>query len=201
MPTNFRLPPPLNSDPDLVRLVDQLGPPPEWTREPGFPTLIHIILEQQVSLASALATFQRLNKVAAPLTPANFLALDDETLRQVGFSRQKTRYGRELAQALEAGALNLEALPSLDDEAVHVQLTQIKGIGSWTANIYLLMVLRRPDIWPVGDLALRVAVGRVKGLAERPTRDEVNAIGAAYRPHRSLATRLFWHHYLSAPKT
>ena len=200
MPADFLLPPPLHSDPDLVRLVDQLGPPPEWTREPGFPTLIHIILEQQVSLASALAAFQRLNKIAAPLTPANFLALSDETLRQVGFSRQKTRYGRELAQAVEIGTLDLNALSALDDATVHAQLTQIKGIGSWTANIYLLMCLRRLDVWPVGDLALRVAVGRVKGLAARPTRDEVQAIGEAYRPHRSLATRLFWHHYLSAPK-
>ena len=200
MPTDFLLPPPLNGDPDLVRLVDQLGPPPDWAREPGFPTLIHIILEQQVSLASALAAFQRLSEVAAPLTPASFLALNDETLRQVGFSRQKTRYGRELAQAIKTGTLDLEALSSLDDATVHAQLTQIKGIGSWTANVYLLMVLRRPDVWPVGDLALRVAVGRVKGLANRPTRDEVQAIGEAYRPHRSLATRLFWHHYLSAPK-
>ncbi len=200
MPTDFVLPPPLARDPDLVRIADQFGPPPAWTRDPGFSTLIHFILEQQVSLASALATFTRLNEVAAPLTPTSFLALDDETLRQAGFSRQKTRYGRELARAIESGALDLTALPALDDAAVHAQLTQIKGIGSWTANVYLLMCLRRPDVWPVGDLALRVAVGRVKGLIARPTREEVEAIGEAYRPHRSLATRLYWHHYLSAPK-
>jgi DNA-3-methyladenine glycosylase II len=183
-------------DADLASIVARYGLPPLWDREPGFPTLIHLILEQQVSLASARATFDRLRATADPLTPARFLELDDANLLAIGFSRQKARYGRALAEAIGSGALDLEALGTLDDEAVHRVLQAVPGIGPWTSTIYLLMVLGRPDVWPVGDIALAAAVGDVKGLGHRPDSSEMAEIGEAWRPWRSVAARLFWHDYL-----
>jgi DNA-3-methyladenine glycosylase II len=186
-------------DPDLAQIRTNFGPPPMWAREPGFPTLIHIILEQQVSLASARAAYERLLAAASPLTPARFLELDDVALKTIGFSRQKTAYGRELSRAILDGHLDLAGLESLDDAAVRSQLIAIKGIGPWTADIYLLMALRRPDVWPVGDLALANAAQRVKGLVSRPTPDELDGLGASWRPWRAVAARLLWHYYLSDP--
>jgi DNA-3-methyladenine glycosylase II len=170
-----------------------------WAREPGFPTLIHIILEQQVSLASARAAYDRLLAAASPLTPDRFLELDDAQLKRIGFSRQKTAYGRELAGAILGGRLDLAGLETLDDADVRSELTGIKGIGPWTADIYLLMALRRPDVWPSGDLALASAAQRVKRLAARPTPDELDTLGADWAPWRAVAARLLWHYYLSEP--
>jgi DNA-3-methyladenine glycosylase II len=184
-------------DPDLARIVDRWGPPPMWAREPGFPTLVHIILEQQVSLASARAAFERLLSVVSPLTPAGFLALDDVTLKSIGFSRQKTAYGRHLARAIAEGQLDLAALEGMEDEVVRAELCALKGIGPWSADIYLLMALRRPDVWPSGDIALASAAQDVKRLAARPAPDELEAIGATWHPWRAVAARLLWHHYLS----
>jgi DNA-3-methyladenine glycosylase II len=186
-------------DPDLAQIRMNYGPPPMWAREPGFPTLIHIILEQQVSLASARAAFDRLLAAASPLTPARFLELDDAELKTIGFSRQKTAYGRELAGAILGGRLNLAELETLDDADVRSELMDIKGIGPWTADIYLLMALRRPDVWPSGDLALASAAQRVKRLAARPTPDELDTLGADWTPWRAVAARLLWHYYLSDP--
>lgn len=183
-------------DSDLARVAARLGPPPLWAREPGFPTLIQIILEQQVSLASAQAAFRRLVAACDPLTPTGFLRLDDVTLKAVGFSRQKMGYGRELAEAVLAGALDLEGLAGMDDETVRQQLMAVKGIGHWSADIYLLMALRRPDAWPNADLALAVAAQGVKGLAGRPAPAELEAFSRAWRPWRAVAARLLWHHYL-----
>jgi DNA-3-methyladenine glycosylase II len=168
-----------------------------WAREPGFPTLIHIILEQQVSLASARAAYERLLAADSPLTPARFLEFDDATLKTIGFSRQKTRYGRELARAILDGRLDLAGLHTLDDASARSELVVIKGIGPWTADIYLLMALRRPDVWPSGDLALANAAQRVKRLASRPAPDELDALGIAWKPWRAVAARLLWHYYLS----
>jgi DNA-3-methyladenine glycosylase II len=187
-------------DPDLAQILADLGPPSMWAREQGFATLIHIILEQQVSLASARAAYERLLAAADPLTPERFLELDEYTLKEIGFSRQKTGYARGLARAIVEGRLGLSALGGMEDEAVQSALMQIKGIGPWTADIYLLMALRRPDIWPRGDLALAVAVQQVKGLEARPTEDELETIGAAWRPWRAVAARLLWHHYLSGSR-
>jgi len=184
-------------DADLAAIVARHGPPPLWDREPGFPTLLHIVLEQQVSLASAQAAFDRLRRAADPLTPAGFLALTDAELLAIGFSRQKARYGRALAQAIESGALDLDALALVDDESVHRELQAIPGIGPWTSTIYLLMVLGRPDVWPAGDMALAAAVGEVKGLSHRPDTAEMTELGAVWRPWRSVAARLFWHDYLA----
>ena len=185
-------------DADLADTVRRHGPPPLWARRPGFGTLLHIILEQQVSLASARAAYRRL-KAAGPLTPQGFLALDDMTLKTIGFSRQKTRYGRELALALAEGRLNLRGLARQEDAAARDALTAVKGIGPWTAEIYLLMVLRRPDAWPTGDLALAIAAQRVKRLGDRPGPDELEALGEAWRPWRAVAARILWHDYLSDP--
>ncbi len=183
-------------DTDLAGIVARHGPPPLWDRAPGFPTLLHIVLEQQVSLASARATFDRLLAAADPLTPARFVELTDAELLAIGFSRQKARYGRALAGAIESGALDLAALEKLDDEAVHRALQAVPGVGPWTSTIYLLMVLGRPDVWPVGDIALAAAVGEVKGLGHRPDAAEMAVLGEAWRPWRSVAARLFWHDYL-----
>ena len=184
-------------DPDLAGVVARYGPPPLWAREPGFPTLVHIILEQQVSLASARAAYDRLIEAVSPLAPETFLTLDAETLRSIGFSRQKARYCRLLAEAVSTRKLDLERLPTQTDSEVYDTLTALTGIGQWTANIYLLMVLRRPDIWPKGDVALATGAQQVKRLAQRPSQDELALMAEAWRPYRSVAARLLWHHYLS----
>ena len=186
-------------DPDLAAVVAAYGPPPLWAREPGFHTLIHIVLEQQVSLASAKAAYDRLVAATGGLVPERFLTLSDAELKAVGFSRQKTAYGRILAQAILDGHLDLARLETLDDDQVKVQLTAIKGIGPWTADIYLLMVLRRPDTWPSGDLALASAVQRVKRLPHKPTPEKLQELGKAWQPWRAVAARVLWHYYLSSP--
>lgn len=184
-------------DARLARIVAEFGPPPLWAREPGFPTLLHIILEQQVSLASARAAFDRLREIAAPLTPERFLELDDVTLKTAGFSRQKTRYGRELARAIGSGSLDLAALHSRDDDAVREALTRVVGIGQWTADIYLLMALGRSDVWPAGDLALATAARHAFGLEAVPDSAALAALGEPWRPWRAVAARVLWHFYLS----
>lgn len=184
-------------DPRLARIVADLGPPPLWSREPDFPTLLHIILEQQVSLASARAAFDRLRAVADPLTPQRFLELDDVTLKAAGFSRQKTRYGRELARAVLSGDLDLAGLPRLDDNSVRAELTRVPGIGRWTADIYLLMALGRPDVWPAGDLALAAAARDILELPAIPTAAELAAISEVWRPWRAVAARVLWCFYLA----
>ena len=186
-------------DEGLAAIYTRLGPPPLWDRPPGFATLIYIILEQQVSLASARAAFERLSAAAKPLTPDTFLMLDDAELKAIGFSRQKTSYGRGLAQAILDGQLDLDALDSLTDEAVLKTLTALKGIGVWSAKIYLSEVLLRPDVWPNGDVALLTAYQHFKALPERPTDDALEKIAAAWQPWRSVAARLLWHYYLSDP--
>lgn len=184
-------------DADLGRVLSDLGAPPMWDREPGFATLIRIILEQQVSLASARACFDKLVTLVGALTPETLLAVDDTTLRTAGFSRQKAEYSRVLAAAVRDGGLDLEAFGDRSDDEVRGFLMSVKGIGRWTADIYLLMALGRPDVWPVGDLALLVAAQEVKWLETRPTADEFRELGEAWRPWRSIAARLLWHRYLS----
>ena len=183
-------------DDDLKLIIQSDGPPPLWEREPGFPSLVHIILEQQVSLASAQAAFDKLKEVLPELEPAPFLSLGDAALREIGFSRQKTRYVRSLAESICNGTLSLPSLSSQHEDAVRAQLTQVTGIGSWTADIYLLMALRRPDVWPIGDLALIKSVMHVKNLGEKPAADEMEKTAAAWRPWRSVAARILWNHYI-----
>lgn len=185
-------------DPDLARLSADLGSPPLWEREPGFATLVYIVLEQQVSLASARAAFTRLVEALRVVTPGSFLTLDDEQLKRIGFSHQKAGYCRGLAQSVLRGDVDLTALERLDDETARAALTGIRGVGPWTADIYLLMALLRPDIWPAGDLALVSAVQEVKRLPSRPDRAEMESIAAPWRPWRAVAARLFWQYYLSS---
>lgn len=184
-------------DADLAAIVERYGPPPLWDRQPGFPTLLHIVLEQQVSLASARAAFDRLLAATDPLTPAAFLALSDDELLRIGFSRQKARYGRAIAVALEDGSLDLDGLGDRPDADVVAVLESMPGIGPWTSSIYLLMVLGRPDVWPVADIALAESVRVVKRLELRPGPDEMTGIGDSWRPLRSVAARLLWHDYLA----
>jgi DNA-3-methyladenine glycosylase II len=184
-------------DVDIARVVTELGAPPLWARRPGFPTLLRIILEQQVSLASAQAAFRRLLAVASPLTPDRFLLIDDAALKAIGFSRQKTSYGRHLANAIQSGSLDLSRLRKLDDASVREELTRLKGIGRWTADIYMLMALRRPDVWPAGDLALAVATQRALRLPGVPSPLQLEKIGERWGPWRAVAARILWHLYLS----
>lgn len=184
-------------DNDLKEVVARFGAPPMWARTPGFPTLLHIILEQQVSLASAKATFDKLDNAVEELTPQAFLRFNDVELKRFGFSHQKTRYGRILSESVLSGELDLNALNSLDDESVRSELTKITGIGVWTANIYLLMALRRPDIWPSGDLALAKAMQQVKKLPKLPNSEEQLQLAKTWKPWRAVAARILWHHYLN----
>ena len=184
-------------DPVLAASVRLHGRPPLWAREPGFPTLVHIVLEQQVSLASAQAAFNRLLAARSPLTPDSLLELDDRAMFEIGFSRQKTRYARELALAVLDRRLDLDALPALDDATLDAQLTAVPGIGPWTATIYRLMVLGRPDAWPVHDIALAQAVADLRGLERRPDAAQMADLADGWRPWRAVAARILWHHYLS----
>ena len=184
-------------DPDLARVVSDLGHPPLWARQPGFATLLQIILEQQVSLASARAAYQKLEKASGQITPERFLTFTDAELRQFGFSRQKTEYGRVLSKAIVNRRMDLDRLSDLEDGEVRRELIQLKGIGPWTADIYLLMALLRPDIWPSGDLALVSAVQQFKNLSEKPTADQIDQITEKWKPWRSVAARIAWHYYLN----
>ncbi len=184
-------------DADLAFIFRTFGTPPLWKREAGFPTLIHIILEQQVSLASALSAFNKLRKKLGEITPENVLKLTDAELKTCYFSRQKTVYARELAKAVLDGSLTLKSLEKLSDEVVKIELKKIKGIGDWTADIYLLMALLRVDVMPKGDLALHVAYKKLKKLKDAPKSDEFQIIAERWKPFRAVAARLLWHFYLS----
>lgn len=184
-------------DPDLAAALEAYGMPPFWQRRPGFATLVHLILEQQVSLASAQAAFDRLAARVGEVAPGRLLELTDEELRADGFSRQKTRYVRLLADAVLSGTLDLDRLARLPDAEAHAVLTALTGIGRWTADVYLVMALRRPDVWPRGDLALEIAAAEVKGTGARVPADELEALAEGWRPYRASAARLLWHRYLS----
>ncbi len=184
-------------EPAFRLILDRLGRPPLWERPAGFATLVWIILEQQVSLASARAAYDRLLLIRPQLTPENFLTLTDQELRKAGFSRQKTTYTRHLANAIAAGELDLEGLHQQGDDEIRQALIRLKGIGPWTADIYLLLVLRRPDIWPIHDRALVVAIRRIWQLDQVPTPQQVERMGVAWQPYRSTAARLLWHFYLN----
>ena len=187
-------------DRQLKLAVSKVGPPPLWKREEGFKTLIYIILEQQVSLASAKAAYEKLFKKIGSITPVNFLKLSETELKLIGFSRQKTSYSRNLAEATITERLNLTALSDLNDPQAKEQLMNIKGIGPWTADIYLMMALGRPDIWPNGDIALASAVQKLKGAASRPSFEELNRMSLKWKPWRAVAARILWHYYLSEKK-
>jgi len=187
-------------DKDLARILANHGTPPLWAREPGFITLVRIILEQQVSLSSADAMYRRLVDRIKPLTTTTVLAAGAPVLRSFGVTRQKSAYFINVAEAIENGQLDLEQIGCDSDELAIEKLTSVKGIGPWTAKIYLLMALGRPDVWPVGDIALATAVKNLKGLQQRPTQPELTEIANTWRPYRATAARLLWHYYLAGMK-
>jgi DNA-3-methyladenine glycosylase II len=186
-------------DDDLAGIIQTHGYAPMWTRPNTFETLVHIILEQQVSLASALAALNQLRARLGEVTPASFLALTDVELRACYFSRQKTVYTRGLAEELLSGRLDLLSLEDLPDEAVRARLIALKGIGNWTIDVYLMFVLRRPDIFPLGDLAAVNALRRVKKLSRDTSKEYLLEVADRWRPNRTIATMLLWHLYLSSP--
>ena len=187
-------------DDDLAKVVSDFGKPPRRIRDPGFATLALLILEQQVSLASAQATYDRLKASCGVVRPGSVLSLGDDDLKSIGLSHQKARYLRLLAAAVDCGTLDLDGLGALGDDAVRGQLTQITGIGEWTADIYLLSALQRGDVWPAKDLALQVAAHEIKGLDARPDHIVLAKIGEAWRPYRTVAARILWHYYLNTKR-
>ena len=182
-------------DRHLASIYKIHGPPPMWARRPGFPTLLRIVLEQQVSLVSARAMFERLKSNIEPFTAERFIEFGEPSLRTLGVTRQKAHYCVQVAHAFTNG--HLDKIVRMNDEDAHATLVSIKGVGPWTANIYLLMVLRRPDIWPDGDVALATAVGKLRKINPRPSFTELAQIAESWRPYRSVAARMLWQYYLA----
>ena len=188
----------LAGEPMFRTILDRAGTPRFRRRRNGFPTLLHIILEQQVSIDAAAAMHRRLAGLCVPLMPEPFLALDDATLRACGFSRQKMDYARRLAQAVADGAFDFDKLAAMEDDAALAELIALKGIGRWSAEIYLIFALDRSDIWPAADLGLQLAVAECLGRDARPGERELREIGDQWAPWRSVAACLFWQSYLHA---
>jgi DNA-3-methyladenine glycosylase II len=188
----------LAAEPVFAAILDRAGRPRFRRRRNGFGTLLHIILEQQVSIDAAAAMHHRLVGLCHPLVPETFLTLDDATLRSCGFSRQKMGYARDLAAAVRSGRFDFARLAEADDETALAELLAIRGIGRWSAEIYSLFALGRPDIWPAADLGLQVAICDQLGLGSRPGEEELRRRGEEWRPWRSVAACIFWQSYLHA---
>ncbi|MBU0554497.1 MAG: DNA-3-methyladenine glycosylase 2 family protein [Alphaproteobacteria bacterium] len=181
--------------PAIAALIERLGYPQQRQRAPGYETLLRTIVGQQVSVAAAASVWNKLEAaVGEGCAPEALLAQDYDTLRACGLSRQKQGYARSLAELVVSGALDLHALPEDDEEAI-AALVRVKGIGRWSAEIYLLFAEGRKDIWPAGDLAVQIAVGQIMGLDARPAERETRALAESWRPHRSAMALMAWHHY------
>jgi DNA-3-methyladenine glycosylase II len=183
-------------DTALATILKQYGPPPMWQRTASFETLIHIILEQQVSLASAKAALEKLKEKVGQVTPQNILLLTDADLKACYFSRQKTLYARHLAQAILCNQLNIELLQNMPNDDVRTELKKIKGIGDWTVDVYLMMVLQRADLFPLGDIALVNSMKAVKQLDKHTSKTELLQLAENWRPYRTVAAYILWHAYL-----
>ncbi|MCZ6835459.1 MAG: DNA-3-methyladenine glycosylase 2 family protein, partial [Planctomycetota bacterium] len=181
-------------DPALAAMVARDGLPPMWVRPPGYATLIRIILEQQVTLASGAAAYRRLSEGVGRVTPGMVYQRSEAQLRRLGLTRQKARYCRELARALIEGDLDLTSLSAMNAEAVRKAMMKVTGIGVWTSDIYLLTALRHPDIWPRGDLALYQVMRQAFNRDDPPSK--LDLLASRWRPWRSVAARILWHHYL-----
>jgi len=186
-------------DAELAAVIRAHGYPPMWNRPNSFETLVHIILEQQVSLASALAALNKFREFVGEVTPEAALVLSDEEWKACYFSRQKMAYVKYLATEIMSGELDLQSLEGLPDEAVRSRLTALKGIGNWTADVYLIFVLQRADVFPMGDLAAVNALKRLKGYPREAHRDELMPVVERWKPYRTIAAMLLWHFYLSSP--
>ena len=184
-------------EPAIARALQLAGYPEPRIRERGYRTLLRTIVGQQVSVAAAASVWNKLEAELGEVTPETLLAADFDTLRACGLSRQKQGYARSLSELVASGELDLENLPADDEEAI-AELVRIKGIGRWSAEIYLLFAEGRPDIWPAGDLAIQVGLGRILGLPERPSEKEIRAAAEDWRPHRGAVTLLTWHCYNNA---
>lgn len=187
----------ITRDSDLAEAVMRWGNPPFWTHPFGFQGLVLDILSQQVSLESAQAAFTKLGMRIDPINPDKFLSLNEHALREIGFSHQKASYVRGVASEIRAGDLNLDDLESMKDDQARNRLIKIRGIGTWTADTYLLFALRRSDAWPSGDIALAKAIQELRGLISTPDWDEVDRIAESWKPWRAVAARILWHHYLN----
>ena len=185
-------------DADLGQIYVRLGTPPLWAREPGFASLVHIILEQQVSMKAAQTVFERLSAHLGEMSPQRVVAVGEEGLKAFGLTRQKSRYCFELAERIRTGKLNLEQLSVLSDSEGREILLAVPGLGPWSVDVYYLMALRRPDVWPLGDLALAAAMQQIKQLPAPATRQQQVEIASAWSPWRAVAARLLWMHYLDA---
>lgn len=183
-------------DGDLKNIIDEYGYPPLWKRKQGFETLIHIILEQQVSLASAKAALNKLKEKIGTVTPQKILLLTDAELKACYFSRQKIIYAKHLATAIINKELSLKKLSLAHDEDVRHELKKIKGIGDWTVDVYLMMVLQRTDLFPLGDIALINSIKEVKRLPKHTAKEEIILIAENWRPYRTVAAFILWHSYL-----
>jgi DNA-3-methyladenine glycosylase II len=193
-------------DRHMAEAIAQIGPPPPRHRPAGFATLMDIIIAQQVSTASARAISGRLvDRLSLHnskgVTAEGFIALSDDDLRAVGFSRQKMLYGRDLAAAFADGRVSLPKLRRMDDEAAIASLSSVKGIGRWSAEVFLLFSLNRPDVMPAQDLALMVAAQRLKRLKSRPDPKKLLKLAESWRPFRSYGARMLWHYYRNGPNT
>lgn len=184
-------------DKDLAKIIRLYGYPPLWSRIPSFETLVHIILEQQVSLASAKAALDKLKTKIGAVTSENLLALSDEEMRACYFSRQKMIYARHLAEAMTAKTFSITRLKKINDEEVRESMKRLKGIGDWTADVFLMMSLNRTDCFPTGDVALVKSIKKVKRLADDSSKEEILAVAEKWKPYRTIAAYLLWHSYLS----
>ena len=182
-------------DPDLADVLTRAGPLPWRSREPGFAALLHGIVAQMVSNQAAAAIWGRLRVLPGVLDPAGSLALPDEALRAAGMSRPKVGHARALATAFMDGTLDQERIAGMDDETAIKTIASVRGLGRWTAEVYLLFALGRPDVFPAGDVALAASVAHLKGLAVRPDPAALRDFSEMWRPARSLAARLLWHHW------
>lgn len=188
------------NDSDLDHILQTYGYPPMWIRNNSFETLVHIILEQQVSLASALAALNKLKQYVGDITPDNMLSLNDDEMRACYVSRQKSGYIRGLALAINNKTIDLAALAELPDDSVRAKLIQLKGIGHWTIDVYLMFALQRADLFPIGDLAAVNALRRLKQLDKGSDKEALITISDTWRPFRSVASMMLWHYYLSRAK-
>ncbi|WP_231424058.1 MULTISPECIES: DNA-3-methyladenine glycosylase [Pedobacter] len=187
-------------DDDLRLILERYGYPPLWSRPNTFESLVHIILEQQVSLASALAALNKLKAEIGEITPARFLELSSEALRACYFSRQKTVYVRDLAEKLQNGDIDLYQLEILPDNEIRAQLKQVKGIGDWTVDIYLIFILHHTDIFPTGDLAAVNALKNLKKLPKGTTKEVLLDVVSHWKPYRTIGLMMLWHYYLEERK-
>lgn len=188
----------LREDPDLAKAIDRWGFPEFWTRPPGFDALVWFVAEQQVSLASGRAVVERLRHRIEEITPDSVLACGPDQLRACGFTRQKSGYVRALAERIDSGAFDLDGLAKLDDRTAYAILIAQPGVGPWTAGVYLIACLLRPDEWPSHDRALQVGAAEILRLTTPPTARQLEEIGDRWRPHRSTAARIIWHSYLAS---